>query len=129
MRPRGVDLEIIEQRPAGQIDDYHVILPNHCVINGLPVLVPSDHPIHINASDTQAVTATLTVFVGSLHVQAADEPTDEPGEDPPILADLKAVTPEMFWWWPDPELLTFAACVMATARTHDRNPGEYGRRL
>lgn len=32
-------------------------------------------------------------------------------------------------WWPADKFLTFAACVLATASQHARNPGEYGRRI
>jgi hypothetical protein len=92
MNPRGVDLEITEQRPTDQPlggDTSHtVVAPNHVVINGLPVLVPSDTHITIDASDKSCVTANLTVLVHRLRVHPEHEsPVDD--SDPPIFEQLE----------------------------------------
>ncbi|MCV7358509.1 hypothetical protein [Mycolicibacterium fluoranthenivorans] len=87
---RGVDLDIIEVKREGQPltgdGGESVILPNRVLLNGLPVLVPSESPIYISAGDTTAVTATLKVFVNRLSIHAEHPVVDD--VDPPLYEQL-----------------------------------------
>lgn len=91
---RGVDLDIIEVKREGQPltgdGGESVILPNRVLLNGLPVLVPSESPIYISAGDTTAVTATLKVFVNRLSIHATHPEVDD--TDPPLYEQLCAET-------------------------------------
>lgn len=87
MIPRGVDLEIVEKKPAEHISsDVQVVLPNELRINGIPVLVPSGS-VQIAAGDDEVAVATLRVYCRSVRIEA--EPSDEPDEDPPIFEGVK----------------------------------------
>ncbi|SCX34508.1 hypothetical protein [Mycolicibacterium fluoranthenivorans] len=91
---RGVDLDIIEVKRDGQPltgdGGDSVIVPNRLLLNGLPVLVPSDSPIYISAGDTTPTTATLKVFVNRLSIHAEHPVVDD--TDPPIYEQLRAET-------------------------------------
>lgn len=88
MRPRGIDLDIVEQTSEDQAGGLNVILPNHVEINGLPVLVPQGHPIRIEAADDAGVIATVPMFVGRLNCRP--EPKVQDDSVPPIFASVAA---------------------------------------
>lgn len=69
---RGIDLEIY-----GLPDTHGVIKPNMVRINGVECLTPEDAPVKINGlvDKTQALTATMTVYVRSLSVHGTSEQT------------------------------------------------------
>jgi hypothetical protein len=89
MTARGVNLDIVERTPnPEEVRALNVVCPNYVAINGLPVLVPSDTEVEIVASETGAVTARLSLFVGRLRIHAEAEPVDD--ADPPLWAELAA---------------------------------------
>lgn len=87
MTARGVDLGIVEQSKDGSAGPLNLIVPNDVRINGMSVLVPSDSEIEILASESGAVTARLTVFVGKLRVHAEHQPDPVDVSDLPIHAE------------------------------------------
>ncbi|MGV0793049.1 hypothetical protein [Mycolicibacterium sp. XJ1819] len=91
MIPRGVDLEITEQRPPDQpLDDGSaggsVVVPTRCAINGIDVLMPSGESIDIAASDDSMVTARFTVAVRNLRIHPEHRVVDT--ADPPEYSAL-----------------------------------------
>lgn len=87
---RGVDLDIIEIKREGEPltgDGGHsIIVPNRVLVNGLPVLVPDSGEIRIDASASDAVVATVPMFVNRLSIHAEHPEIDD--TDPPMYAAL-----------------------------------------